>query len=664
MTLDFIPHAYLLARHFNGPRQILSTLGSASQWPLTILRFLINCLMIAVIVYCVMNGEIKSKPAMWIWVVILMTGTLLLGVTQIWCHFVYQDLVTKDQKAKAEIKSLLSRNESSTSIADDVTVENLQDLESVKVPKEADSRSVRRRKAVQRARTRYFLIGIQLAGIIAAILGVALHRGHRVCDSHFDDGLRTPQTESDTWMREMSLNMRRNGFVHVNPSDSLALPPSLGGALGSTYDRIYNLLGKPPGSSPTILTDDSYFARSKVTFSPDYLTLVPSLSLLPINNITDSNVTQTLSILIQQRRLFSVDHSGFMSEFIQFLRPGVYGSTPKALFYVDDKEDLMPFGIQLFENGTMYTPSDGWEWVLAKMAFRAAETTRIGFVDHYVETHLSLIPFSTSLNRMLSPTHPAYVILDGILQKNIGVVASGPSFGLSTGFDILLGPCMTKTPTTSLTPRGLDAIPNNPHLKHITTLHKASQTLFANLLSIYYPTDESVAADTELQNFAWDVTTNGRVQGFPSTFKTRAEISRALGHLHYTTTPRHALLTSFGYTASLPSAPLGFFKELPRGRAGVVNEGNIVEWLPGLDLALAQAGMMRGYSRPLEEYEILINMFLGFEINSPKTRCVLQNYRDSLRRISRDVQRDARDDSVVVGWDVLDPYCMSNYATL
>ncbi|KAJ3397877.1 hypothetical protein HDV05_002854, partial [Chytridiales sp. JEL 0842] len=260
---------------------------------------------------------------------------------------------------------------------DDVTVENLNLSEDAEAsPGDNAARSTGKRQAKSKARTLWFLIGIQVVGMVASILGVVLNRGPRVCDTRYNDGLYVPQNEPDPFTRAVILKQRNEGFVHIQ-NEQMPFPPAMGGTSGTNYANgihalfsklfvpwsarvneevteteimfakegftgfksLNEIVGVPAGNNPNALTD-AYFGRSKVTWSPEYLTIVQSMSSLPMN-ITDSDVSsilqsKTLAELVQQKRLFYVDHSQFMITLSPYHRSGVYSAAPKALFYVDD----------------------------------------------------------------------------------------------------------------------------------------------------------------------------------------------------------------------------------------------------------------------------------------------------------------------------------------
>ncbi|KAJ3401889.1 hypothetical protein HDV05_000202, partial [Chytridiales sp. JEL 0842] len=532
---------------------------------------------------------------------------------------------------------------------------------------------LKKRRGIIRVRTLWIVMTIQLLGIIASIVGVLYNRSPRICDANFNDGLFTPQKEPRKWSRSRVLEIKRDGFTHI-PNELLPFPPDLGGTLGMTYknnihylfskllmpwsqkvaddivktqlelkaqqfERIYNLvdyeriyknIGTPVGSNSNALTD-AYFGRSKVTWSPEYLTLLPSLNQFPMN-ITDADVVDTLrgttlANLVQQKRLFYVDHAEVTLSLLRFQRRGVYVCAPKALYYLNDDGNLMPLAIQLNPNEVIFTPRDGWDWLLAKIIYNSMESARVSFVDHFLDSHIALIPFSTSMNRMLSPQHPVFVMLDAILAKNLGVVTVGYTVGLAPtygSFVVHAGLDANGTftgisnryrnwtfydqdPIYSLYSRGLDAIANHPYRTYISRLYQASQDLFTQLVDVYYPSDGSVLSDSELQAFAGDLTGEGRVKGFPTLIRTRAELSRALGHLHFLCTTLHAVTNgiSLEYRGALPSVPLTIHRSIPRVK-GTVNERNIVEWLPALEQALSQARLIKVFGRPLEDNEHLL----------------------------------------------------------
>jgi arachidonate 15-lipoxygenase len=78
---------------------------------------------------------------------------------------------------------------------------------------------------------------------------------------------------------------------------------------------------------------------------------------------------------------------------------------------------LLPLAIQIdqpqpnSEYNPVYTPDDGWGWIIAKAYFEAADVTWQSGFGHVFSTHLVMEPFSMATPRQLPPRHPVHLLL-------------------------------------------------------------------------------------------------------------------------------------------------------------------------------------------------------------------------------------------------------------
>ncbi len=127
-------------------------------------------------------------------------------------------------------------------------------------------------------------------------------------------------------------------------------------------------------------------------------------------------------------RLFVVDFE-LLLRAVQAVRPGVprdsrwgqkYMPAPIGGFlaWSDAASGLLQLAIQVDqpevapEYNPVYTPDDGWGWVIAKSYFEAADVTFQSGFGHLFTTHLVMEPFSLGTPRQLPPQHPVRVLLE------------------------------------------------------------------------------------------------------------------------------------------------------------------------------------------------------------------------------------------------------------
>jgi arachidonate 15-lipoxygenase len=83
----------------------------------------------------------------------------------------------------------------------------------------------------------------------------------------------------------------------------------------------------------------------------------------------------------------------------------------------DTASGLLPLAIQIdqpqpnSEYNPVYTPDDGWGWIIAKAYFEAADVTWQSGFGHVFSTHLVMEPFCMATPRQLPPRHPVRLLL-------------------------------------------------------------------------------------------------------------------------------------------------------------------------------------------------------------------------------------------------------------
>lgn len=114
---------------------------------------------------------------------------------------------------------------------------------------------------------------------------------------------------------------------------------------------------------------------------------------------------------------------------VQAVRPGAlrdsrwgekYLPAPIGVFLARSgmASGLLPLAIQIDQRevapqeNPVYTPDDGWGWVIAKAYFEAADVTWQAGFGHIFSTHLVMEPFCMATPRQLPPRHPVRLLLE------------------------------------------------------------------------------------------------------------------------------------------------------------------------------------------------------------------------------------------------------------
>ncbi|KAJ3094575.1 Mitogen-activated protein kinase 4a [Phlyctochytrium planicorne] len=433
---------------------------------------------------------------------------------------------------------------------------------------------------------------------------------------------------------------------------------------------------------------DSFFGRSRHMFYGNYIkNIAPtytSVALTAFNFIADAALSgvlpagQTLNSLYLAGKLYVEDHSEF-SFLSSYFSGNRYMAFPTALFY-RSATGLKPLAIRLTPT-LIVTPKDGAIWKLAKIATNSAHSTR---------THFALAPLTTSTMRTMASNHPIRTILSHLLRQSQGILGFGmksllePKLGFfdhlyaigSSGDVAMLQYIYANkytffgsSPDNEVKNRGLTGLVGDmPFIDVNKQYYVTFFTLSKDLVNIYYVDDASVVADKELQNFAADVVTNGKVKGFPSTIPTRDALANIIAQVFFTTTIRHAVVGSLelAWTDSLPLSTNSLRKPLPLTKSEVT-EANLVSWLPNTRQALDEIGFITRFGRPVQPTESLANVFTAIPtiglagVRSAKTACAFEKYGAMLDQIKLTVDNISLNDPIIKGWDAMTPAKVPNY---
>ncbi|KAF1334387.1 Allene oxide synthase-lipoxygenase protein, partial [Globisporangium splendens] len=350
--------------------------------------------------------------------------------------------------------------------------------------------------------------------------------------------------------------------------------------------------------------------------------------------LTDAAVAQIcgdstpLAQLAQANRLFVTDYSSYgkWSESVE--TTGKFVAPVVGFFcYNDERKKLLPLAIRVVDTNLTYTPFDKQEeWTLAKMAL---DTADINYqqVQHFADTHAVFVPVRVEVLRNLASSHPVSALLlrtnkiDFALEQRAAVVLFNTStildrtfgFGASGGttfFGNQLGLLSLDKDefTADIEQRGLNHLPVHKYAAYGRLYHDAIATFIDAYLSVYYPSDEAVQQDQEVQNWAKGLSVVWQLRGFPSAFASRAELQKLLTHLLVQIFVRHHSMNGAPTweTMSVPYSTPGLWKKMPTQKLGESETLNILE-----------------YSTPTRLVPSLVLFSSNFKRNVPAAESVL-----------------------------------------
>ncbi|XP_078349100.1 polyunsaturated fatty acid 5-lipoxygenase-like isoform X3 [Oculina patagonica] len=272
--------------------------------------------------------------------------------------------------------------------------------------------------------------------------------------------------------------------------------------------------------------------------------------------------------------------------------------SPIALFAstkVGEYNILVPVAIQMdyTPDSVVYTPSDGDNWLIAKLNVQITDLGYSQIVEHLAKVHYFIEPFCVSLKRTLPPVHP----LNQILKYHCREVIVPNKFGTpalvneARFMDLLFAygndgairllqdahPLSTWEVTDfrrNIKKRGLDdkkLLPYFPYRDDGIKILEVIEHMVKNYVNLYYKEDKDVKEDVELQAYLNEVSLNGtgpnggigRIQGLPASIDSKEElcdiVSRIISHV----TIQHAAVNYelSDYAEYIPNLPTKLYND-------------------------------------------------------------------------------------------------------
>ncbi|KAG7266622.1 hypothetical protein CRUP_031569 [Coryphaenoides rupestris] len=281
-----------------------------------------------------------------------------------------------------------------------------------------------------------------------------------------------------------------------------------------------------------------------------------------------------------------------------------------CLLHVDTAGELKPIAIQLgqrpSEKCPIFLPSDAeLDWLLAKMFVKNADGIFHQMASHLQNTHLLCEPFAVATMRHFPAVHPLYKLLMPHFRYNLQInivgrvillgpegIASLTSLG-TAGVVELMSRELAQTTYSSLclpeniADRGLENIPNFYYRDDGLKLWKAINSYVRAMVELFYPADDQVSGDAELQRWIHDIFTKGflgnGLSGIPESLKTVQEVVKFVTMVIFTASAQHAAVNNgqFDYNSCYPNTPL-MLRGAPPTAKGQVTMETILGALPSI----------------------------------------------------------------------------------
>ncbi len=342
-----------------------------------------------------------------------------------------------------------------------------------------------------------------------------------------------------------------------------------------------------------------------------------------------------------------------------------YVYAPYAAFAVPPGGNhMMPIAIQCgpkADGHQIYTPKDGYSWKMARACVLAAHNNHHEVVSHLGLTHLLMDPIVMATRLHLHPDHPIYQLLsphfEGTADINHGartsLILPEKSVDRLVGSKIEMNyPYLLKNRfghsfRKNFIPTRFEAfgindtrlLPNYPYREDSLLIWNAIRNWVSEYVAIWYTKEGDIQADFELQRWANEINTKGRVLDFclpgVSGVRDRDDLIDMLTMTIFTCGPQHAAVNfpQGSEMLFIPANPMAGYAQAPQGLGH--SEKDFLAILPPLDVAVhswAILSTLAGVNNTrLGDYRGAFNLH-------PKSELARQGFLGKLRAIEEQIK--------------------------
>jgi arachidonate 15-lipoxygenase len=299
-------------------------------------------------------------------------------------------------------------------------------------------------------------------------------------------------------------------------------------------------------------------------------------------------------------------------------------AAPLALFAVPAPRPgaprgLRPVAIQLGPRpgpeAPIFTPEDGWGWMIAKSLVETADGHLHQVASHFAGTHMVVEPFVMATRRQLDHAHPLRVLLDPHFEGTLYINDAAQKMLLAPqgGVDLLMSTSVAASrslagkvvaawvfgesaPPEALRRRGVldpEALPSYPYRDDALLVWDAIRRWVGAYLGLYYHSDADVVGDAELQAWAAEVRADdgGRMKSFAPSGRVESleYLVGAAALVIFTASAQHAAVNfpQCELMSYAPATPLSAYRPAPASKEGLTAQ-DYLDLLPPLDMAHLQ----------------------------------------------------------------------------
>ncbi|XP_041922214.1 polyunsaturated fatty acid 5-lipoxygenase [Alosa sapidissima] len=346
-----------------------------------------------------------------------------------------------------------------------------------------------------------------------------------------------------------------------------------------------------------------------------------------------------------------------------------YLAAPICLLYRSIRNRIMPLAIQLHqvpgEDNPIFLPSDDeYDWLLAKIWVRSSDFHVHQTVTHLLRTHLISEVFGIAMFRQLPAVHPVYKLLIPHIRFTIAINTKAreqlicecglfdKANGTGGGGHVELVQRAMKNfkYKTLLFPEGIKArgvesqeeLPFYFYRDDGMKVWEMVKSFVADIVAIYYDSDETLEKDEEIQAFVKDVCSFGMQDfdycEFPKALKTREELTEYLTIVIFSASAQHAAVNfgQYDWCSWIPNAPSTMRKPTPT-KKGQANVQYVMESLPDRGRSCWHLGAVWALSQ-FQDDELFLGMYPDEHFIEKPVKTAMENFRKKLAEFSRVVK--------------------------
>ncbi|XP_047429794.1 hydroperoxide isomerase ALOXE3-like [Mugil cephalus] len=356
-----------------------------------------------------------------------------------------------------------------------------------------------------------------------------------------------------------------------------------------------------------------------------------------------------------------------------------------CLFYMNPENKLMPIAIQLnqqpSEQNPIFLPSDlETDWLLAKLFFKSSDVMEYEAVHHLMNTHFLVEVFAVATLRCFPVIHPLYKLLIPHFRYTIHInIAGRPElFGpegtltmSSLGYEglmELMGRHLSEMTYSSLclpeniTARGLESVPNFYYRDDGLKVWDIINSFVKSIVEYYYPSDNDVFKDSELQEWISEIFTHcflgNKHSGIPASFNTVEELIKFVTMVIFRVTAQHAAVNNgqFDYQSWIPNGAL-LLRKPPPTTKGQSTMKTILETLPNVGETVKTAALLWLLAATYTDV-VYLGAYPEERFDEPAPKQMIKEFQAELSYLSEAIT--ARNSQLEVPYTYLDPKEIEN----